>query len=40
VPGATLAPVEREEMRRGRIQLAEDIAPLEGEELWSGEDAD
>jgi len=28
--------VEREEMRRGRIQLAEDIAPLEDVELWSG----
>jgi hypothetical protein len=29
--------VEREEMRRGRIQLAEDVE-LEDEELWTGEE--
>jgi hypothetical protein len=27
-------------MRRGRIQMVEEIAPLEDEELWTGEEDD
>ena len=30
--------MEREETRRGRIRLAEEIEPLEEDELWSGDE--
>jgi hypothetical protein len=30
--------VEREEVRHGRIEIADETAPLEDEEIWTGEE--